>query len=88
MKSEKVLYVKELYFNLPEDFEGTTADALQLATNYRKERELKGEIGNSEEKFVGESNIDIFWNNEDIKCVMSSAMGKVNEDGEVFEQWD
>lgn len=30
MKSKKVLHIEEAFFNLPDDFDGTTDDALKL----------------------------------------------------------
>lgn len=37
----KRLIINSLRFRLPENFTGTLSDALQLLTNYRREREVK-----------------------------------------------
>lgn len=44
MKSKKVLIIKELYFNLPDDFEGDKTDAFELLAKYRREQDEKGAV--------------------------------------------
>lgn len=44
MKSNKVLHVRNLYFNLPDDFDGTLCDAFTLITNRMIEAEAYKEI--------------------------------------------
>jgi len=38
MHSNKIFTIKELSFNLPDDFNGTVTDALELIVKYRKSK--------------------------------------------------
>lgn len=44
MKSNRVLHVKSLYFNLPDNFDGTLGDAFTLITNRMIEAEAYNEV--------------------------------------------
>ena len=45
MVSNKLFYIKECWFNLPDDFNGTCGEALMLLAKYRLEQENKNKIG-------------------------------------------
>ena len=45
MISNKLFYIGECWFNLPDDFNGTCGDALMLLAKYRLEKEKENQIG-------------------------------------------
>jgi hypothetical protein len=84
MISKKVLYIKELAFNLPDDFNGNIEDALEIliaerraSTNIKKE--TTNEIINDSEA------INWLWNHQDKKCRMSYCICEYNEKN---QQWE
>ena len=72
MKSSKVLVIKELYFNLPEDFNGTVTDALELLLAYRKEK-------SKDIKRINENNLLNLLNDKDKKCYCSEGIYDFNK---------
>lgn len=44
MKSNKIFHIKECYFNLPDNFDGTLADALMLMANRAVQAKAYNEI--------------------------------------------
>jgi hypothetical protein len=75
MKSNKVLYISELWFNLPDWFTGTKLDALKLLVQYRETKESENAINSDKTEEI--SNIDFLWQTDNIKCVMDSAIGEL-----------
>ena len=49
MVSNKLFYIEECWFNLPDNFNGTCGDALMLLAKYRLEQESKNKIGSENE---------------------------------------
>lgn len=76
MQSEKIFYIKELYFNLPCNFEGSKLDALRLLVEYREQQEKRNNINIDYDKTI--DHLEILWNNEKIKCAMESSIGEYN----------
>lgn len=68
MVSNKLLIIKELYFNLPDDFVGDFSDALELLAKERRNR--KTSIGHNKE----ENPLDWLWSTPDRKCYASYGM--------------
>lgn len=71
MFSKKIFRVKELIFNLPDDFNGTTGDALLLMSNNQLEAEknrtnIKGVTTNEECK--NHNTLDLLLKNKSKKC--------------------
>ena len=54
MVSNKLFYIEECWFNLPDNFNGTCGDALMLLAKYRLEQESKNKIGSENELFKKE----------------------------------
>ena len=67
MKSNKILHVKNLYFNLPDNFNGTLGDAFTLITNRMIEAETYNEI--KEPKVIDPLNH--LLNSDKSKCVIA-----------------
>lgn len=63
----KVFYIENCYFRLPEDFNGTCGDALMLLALRRLEQEERRAILKDSDD---ESRIDNFWNS-DKKCTIA-----------------
>ena len=66
MKSNKILRVKNLYFNLPDNFNGTLGDAFTLITNRMIEAEAYNEV--SELKIIDPLNH--LLDSDEIKCLI------------------
>ena len=67
----KSLYIKECYFELPSDFDGSIGDALMLMANRAKQAEAHKEVYK-----LNISTTDIykyFTKNKKGKCVMECA---------------
>lgn len=61
----KVLYIRDCYFRLPENFDGTCGNALMLLALHRLEQEEQQAICKE-----GENRLTDFWNS-DRKCTMA-----------------
>jgi len=81
MKSNKIFCIKELYLNLPDDFNGSTLDALKLLVKVREDAELNGSVTLSNQD-LNIDNYELLWQTEDKKCCISSALYKLNDDNE------
>lgn len=66
MKSKKILHIKDCYFNLPDDFNGTLGEALILMSNRAIQAEVYKEMYNS----VCFDTYDYLVNSDRSKCVM------------------
>lgn len=68
MKSNKLLYVKNLVFNLPDDFDGNLSDAFQLLIDQRKTEESKLNRQLDSQGAESYNNLDdaieALWNND------------------------
>ena len=78
MTGKRFFTIEELWFNLPETFEGTFGDALLLLAQYRKEEESKNQQDKS--VLVYEDRFSTLWGNENIKCSMGYALCELKED--------
>lgn len=88
MISNKLLEIKECYFNLPDNFKGSLGEALMLLAQYRLECEKNQKI--KEEN----SDVDCYNNlmkSNDKKCNMKYAMYQISEDGlrweKIYPNW-
>ena len=82
MLSNKLFVIKEGYFNLPDDFEGTCGEALVLMSKYRLEQEAKEKINRDDDV---DDKYKYFISNENIKCSLSYGLCKLNEDKTEWE---
>lgn len=87
MKSNKIFYIKNLAFNLPDDFNGGLNEALEEIIKYRKSGDAK--TNRFEGKY--EPNKDVFdrigelWNNDTYKLHLEfGAIEYDNKD----EEWN
>lgn len=64
---EKVLYIQDCYFRLPENFNGTCGNALMLLGLYRIEQEKQQSISNENNNL---NRIEDFWESSN-KCTMA-----------------
>lgn len=77
MISNKLFVIKDSYFNLPDDFEGTCGEALMLLAKYRLEKEkinnicIDDSIDNPYENLI---------ENDNIKCTIKYNLLKLSED--------
>ncbi len=67
----KVLYIKDGYFKLPEDFNGTCGDALMLLALRRLEQEKKQNVINRTKSVY---NLNDFWKSDE-KCMLTYCIG-------------
>ena len=51
MVSNKLFFIEECWFNLPDDFTGTCGEALMLLAKYRLEQESRNKIRSESEFF-------------------------------------
>lgn len=72
----KVLCVKDCYFKLPEDFNGTCGNALMLLALHRLEQEKQQSIS---DETNNENRVNDFWNS-DKKAILAYCIA----DSEVF----
>lgn len=63
----KVLYIQDCFFRLPENFDGTCGNALMLLAQRRLEQEKQQAIINENQN---ESRINDFWENDN-KCTIA-----------------
>lgn len=82
MVSKKLLSIKECYFNLPDDFEGTLGDALMLLAKKRLESESKEKINKEDNDFDCYTTL---LSNRDIKCSIKYSLCKLSDDGTKWE---
>ena len=79
MKSNKILYIKELCMNLPDDFEGNTLDALKLLVTYREEAEWSKTVDITK-KDKAQDNLTSLWTDNDKKCYMDRVFMEFNSE--------
>lgn len=83
MISNKLFCIKECWFNLPDDFNGTCGDALMLLAKYRLEQENKNKIGSENELLKkNDGSEDLYAtlvSNDDKKTTLSYAFLKLDE---------
>lgn len=92
MISDKLFYIEEARFNLPDDFTGTTGEALMLLAKYRLEQESKNKkIYNIEEtncviyKDNGEPNMyHSLLNNNKTKASLAYSFLKLDKEQNVY----
>ena len=72
MKSNKILALKNVVFNLPDDFEGDLTDALELLVKYRRSDEcLKRRMSDNQCAKAYDTISDVvdgIWNSDEHKC--------------------
>ena len=67
----KILCVKDCYFRLPEDFNGTCGDALMLLASRRLEQEKEQNVVNRTNSVY---DLNDFWNSDE-KCMLTYCIG-------------
>ena len=67
----KVLHIKDCYFRLPEDFNGTCGDALMLLALRRLEQEKEQNVVNRTNSVYSSND---FWNSDE-KCMLTYCIG-------------
>jgi hypothetical protein len=82
MKSNKIFYISNLVFNLPDDFQGTVTDALELVVQHRRSEEAARArtSRHSDGADSLEDAIQILFNNEDCKLHIETGMSFYDED--------
>lgn len=87
MLSNKMLHINELYFNLPDDFNGTVGEAFKLLADYRLKAEQENKINHvidSEEY----DNYTKLMTDETIKCSFGYDFLKLNKDKNEWETFE
>lgn len=84
MISNKLLQIKECYFNLPDDFNGSLGEALMLLAQYRLKCEENQKIKNMD-KCDTDTYASLMTNNES-KCSIAYSICQLSEDGSKWEQ--
>lgn len=78
MKSKKLLYIQELAFNLPDDFDGEIEEALELLIKTKRESK-NHEVDTEDMKNTGDC-IKYLWENKDKKCCMYRCFCEYNQE--------
>jgi hypothetical protein len=90
MNSKKLFYIDSCWFNLPDDFNGTITDALELLLQYRKQSVLENKINVevNEEMDLNKRRTDNYnrlMTTDDIKCSMNVGMSQYNKGTKEWE---
>ena len=83
MVSNKLFYIEECWFNLPDNFDGTCGDALMLLAKYRLEQESKNKIGSENELLKKDDGSEDLYTSliysDDRKATLAHAFLKLDE---------
>ena len=88
MVSKKLFYIKECWFNLPDNFNGTCGEALMLLTKYRLEQENKNKIGAENELLKKDDGSEDLYttlvSKNDRKATLAHAFLKLDEETNTY----
>lgn len=88
MVSSKLFYIKECWFNLPDDFNGTCGEALMLLAKYRLGQENKNKIGAENELLKKDDGSEDLYatlvSKNDRKATLAHAFLKLNEETNTY----
>lgn len=76
MISDKIFYIHEAWFNLPDDFEGTGGEALMLLAKYYLETEKEHKVIETE---ADTDNFTILINSDNQKGIIGYGLGKLDK---------
>lgn len=77
MITDKIFYIREAWFNLPDDFEGTGGEALMLLAKYYLEAEKEHKVKEPEEDT---DNFTTLMNSDNQKGIIEYGFGKLNKE--------
>lgn len=88
MVSKKLFYIKEGWFNLPDNFNGTCGEALMLLAKYRLEQENKNKIGAENELLKKDDGSEDLYttlvSKDDKKATLAHAFLKLDEEANTY----
>lgn len=88
MISNKMLYIEECWFNLPDDFNGTCGEALMLLAKYRLEQENKNKIGSESELLKKDDGSEDLYttliSKDNRKATLAHAFLKLDEETNTY----
>ena len=88
MVSKKLFYIKEGWFNLPDNFNGTCGEALMLLAKYRLEQENKNKIGAENELLKKDDGSEDLYttlvSKNDRKATLAHAVLKLDEETNTY----
>ena len=88
MVSNKLFYIEECWFNLPDNFNGTCGEALMLLAKYRLEQERKNKIGSKNELLKKDDGSEDLYtslvSNDDRKAALSHAIFELAEKSNTY----
>lgn len=88
MVSKKLFYIKEGWFNLPDNFNGTCGEALMLLAKYRLEQENKNKIGAENELLKKDDGSEDLYttlvSKNDRKATLAHAFLKLDEETNTY----
>lgn len=88
MVSKKLFYIKESWFNLPDNFNGTCGEALMLLAKYRLEQENKNKIGAENELLKKDDGSEDLYttliSKDDKKATLAHAFLKLDEETNTY----
>lgn len=94
MKSSKVFYIQNLVFNLPEDFNGTFTDALEMIVDYRRQKETKAKrklysANDNNLPLTLDGAFEQLWNNENSKLFLQAGISFYEDNAwaDKIENW-
>ena len=88
MVSNKLFYIEECWFNLPDDFNGTCGEALMLLAKYRLEQERKNKIGSESELLKKDDGSEDLYtslvSSDNRKATLGHAFLKLDEETNTY----
>lgn len=88
MVSNKLFYIKECWFNLLDNFNGTCGEALMFLAKYRLEQENKNKIGAESELLKKDDRSEVLYttlvSKDDRKATLAHAFLKLNEETNTY----
>lgn len=88
MVSNKLFYIEECWFNLPDDFNGTCGEALMLLAKYRLKQESENKIGSESELLKKDDGSEdlytSFISSDDRKATLAHAFLNLDEETNTY----
>ena len=85
MISNKILSIKDCYFNLPDDFNGSLGNALMLLAKYRLEKEMSSQIIRKDIEFQDCDCYKLLMEDDNSKCSITYGLFEWSDDN---KQWN
>ena len=85
MISNKLFHIRDAWFNLPDDFDGTCGEALVLLAKYRLEIEKQHSITKQDKDT---DNFVTLMSNDKQKGVITYSFGRLDKEENKYVDWN